>query len=374
MKQNSKVKDSSSKLIFSNPILCAQFLRGYVDIPILKDVQPEDIEDVTSRYLHMFTEERNSDSVNRVRTKMNETPFFIVSLIEHKSNVDYNVVMQVFRYMVFIWEDYEKEMEKQHRGISKAKDFRYPPILPIVFYDGADNWTASGRLHDRILLSDVFGQYIPDYRCMLVKLADYTNAELMEKKDELSVIMMVDRLRDAADYKDLIREVSSDYLHEVTARSPEYLLEIMAQIVEVFLAKLNIPLEEVDTFTSRIKERNMGELFAHFKGWDVQAIRKESREQARIEALAELRDTVYDQVTEEVTEQVTQQVTEQVTEQVTQQVTQQVTESDIQKLLTVLHKLGCPRETAIEQLMEQYQLSQESATAKVGDLWERSTL
>ena len=23
-----------------------------------------------------------------------------------------NVVMQVFRYMVFIWEDYEKEMEK----------------------------------------------------------------------------------------------------------------------------------------------------------------------------------------------------------------------------------------------------------------------
>ena len=92
---------------------------------------------------------------------------------------------------------------------------------------------------------------------MLVKLADYTNAELMEKRDELSVIMMVDRLRDAADYKELIREVSSDYLHEVTARSPEYLLEIMAQIVEVFLAKLNIPLEEVDTFTSRIKERNM---------------------------------------------------------------------------------------------------------------------
>ena len=46
---NSQMKDSSSKLIFSNPILCAQFLRGYVDIPLLKDVHPEDIEDVTSR-------------------------------------------------------------------------------------------------------------------------------------------------------------------------------------------------------------------------------------------------------------------------------------------------------------------------------------
>ena len=364
---NSQMKDTSSKLIFSDPILCAQFLRGYVDIPLLKDVQPEDIEDVTGRYLHMFTEERNSDSVSRVRTKINETPFFIVSLIEHKSNVDYNVVMQVFRYMVFIWEDYEKEMEKQHKGISKAKDFRYPPILPIVFYDGADNWTASDRLHDRILLSDVFGQYIPDYRCMLVKLADYTNAELMEKRDELSVIMMVDRLRDAADYKDLIREVSSDYLHEVTARSPEYLLEIMAQIVEVFLAKLNIPHEEVDTFTSQIKERNMGELFAHFEGWDVQAIRKEAREELRKEVREEMQREI-----ESARKQVTQQVTEEVTQQVTEQITQQVTESDIRKLLAVLHNLGCSRETAIEQLVEQYQMAREISAKKVDDFWERS--
>ena len=246
---NSQVKDSSSKLIFSDPILCAQFLRGYVDIPLLKDVQPEDIEDVTGRYLHMFAEERNSDSVNRVKTKMNETPFFIISLIEHKSNVDYNVVMQVFRYMVFIWEDYEKEMEKQYKGISKTKDFKYPPILPIVFYDGVENWTASNKLHDRILFSDVFGQYIPDYQCMLIKLLDYTNAELMKKKDELSVIMMVDRLKNAADYTKLIQEVSSDYLHEVTAGSPEYLLEIMAQIVEVFLARLNIPIYRLRKWT-----------------------------------------------------------------------------------------------------------------------------
>ena len=367
---NSQVKDSSSKLIFSDPILCAQFLRGYVDIPLLKDVQPEDIEDVTSRYLHMFTEERNSDSVNRVKTKMNETPFFIVSLIEHKSNVDYNVVMQVFRYIVFIWEDYEKEMEKQHRGISKTKDFKYPPILPIVFYDGVENWTASNKLHDRILFSDVFGQYIPDYQCMLIKLLDYTNAELMEKKDELSVIMMVDRLRNAADYTKLVQEVSSNYLHEVTAKSPEYLLEIMAQIVEVFLAKLNIPLEEVDIFTSQIKERNMGELFAHFEGWDVQAIRKEAREEAREEAQILARKQVEREM-EEVRKQVEREM-EETRNEVTQQVTEQVIETDIKKLLAVLYKLGCSREIVIEQLMEQYQLPHELAAKKADDFVERS--
>ncbi|MBD5540250.1 MAG: hypothetical protein HDR00_03505, partial [Lachnospiraceae bacterium] len=84
---NSRTRDSSSKLIFENPVLCAQFLRGYLDIPLLKEVQPEDIEDVSERYVHMFTEERNSDVVKRVNIKTDGTPFFLVSLIEHKAKV-----------------------------------------------------------------------------------------------------------------------------------------------------------------------------------------------------------------------------------------------------------------------------------------------
>ena len=126
---NSKVHDSSSKLIFGNAELCSQFLRNYMDMPILKNVKAEDIEDVTERYIPMFTEERNSDTVKRIKLSENQTLFFI-SLIEHKTKVDYNVTMQLLRYMVYIWEDYEKEMEKQKKGISKTKGFRYPPILP----------------------------------------------------------------------------------------------------------------------------------------------------------------------------------------------------------------------------------------------------
>ena len=68
----------------------------YLNIPLLKNVQPEDIEDLTSRYVHLFTEERNSDVVKKVHIKpkgyalARKTPFYLISLIEHKSNVDYN--------------------------------------------------------------------------------------------------------------------------------------------------------------------------------------------------------------------------------------------------------------------------------------------
>lgn len=77
---NSKPRDSSSKLIFGNAELCSQFLRNYMDIPILKNVRAEDIEDVTERYIPMFTEERNSDTVKRIKLAENNTLFLYLLL------------------------------------------------------------------------------------------------------------------------------------------------------------------------------------------------------------------------------------------------------------------------------------------------------
>ena len=266
-------------------------MRGYLNIPLLKDVQPEDIEDVTSRYVHLFSEERNSDVVKRVHinsqgsASAKKTQFYLISLIEHKSNVDYNVVMQVFRYMVFIWEDYEKEMEKRQSGISKTKDFRYPPILPIVFYDGIENWTAAMRLHERVLFSDVLGEYIPDYRCILMQLKEYSNAELMKREDILSVIMMLTNLHQMSDFAQIEREVSPEYLQKVMQDVPEYLLGIVAQITGVLLSRINVPGEEIDKFSEQIKERHMGRLFENFETYDVQETRRIAREEMREEGI-----------------------------------------------------------------------------------------
>ena len=46
--------------------------------------------------------------------------------------------MQILRCMIHIWEDYEKEMKKRYTHISERKDFRYPPVFPIVYYEGAN--------------------------------------------------------------------------------------------------------------------------------------------------------------------------------------------------------------------------------------------
>ena len=285
---NTRWKDSSAKLIFDDPILCAQFLRGYVNIPLLRNVRPEDIEDETERFVHLFTEERDSDVVKRIRLREEKTPCYLVSLIEHKTYVDYNVTMQIFRYMAFIWEDYEKEQERRQHGISRTKDFRYPPVLPIVYYEGSGQWSAPASLHGRIFLSDTLGEYIPDYRCLMVQINEYTNRMLMEKEDELSLVMMLNKLHGTEDFAVLQDEVPPEYLEKVTAQTPEYLLGIIGQIVEILLAKLHVPQEEAQAFADRVKERKVGELFANFKGYDVPETRRIARDEGRKEGLAAL--------------------------------------------------------------------------------------
>ena len=323
---NAKARDNSSRLIFGDPILCAQFLRDYIDIPVFDKIQPEDIEDVTEKYIPLFIAERESDTVKKVRIGDNKS-LFVISLIEHKTQVDYNVIMQLFRYMVCIWEDYEKEMNKLGRLSSSHKEFRYPPILPIVYYEGKGQWTAVTNLKERIYLSDVFAKYTPDFSYELIRLHDYSNEELMSHQDEISLIMMLNKLQSLADMEDIAQMDGLD--NEIWRNTPEYLLNIIAKIVTVLLSRLNLPTEEIDEFVGRIKERNMPELFENFERVDFPAMRKKLREDLEREVREEVTEKVREEVREEVTEKVREEVTEKIREEVTEKIIEEVREKVI---------------------------------------------
>lgn len=286
--RNTKVKDSGAKLIFDNPILCAQFLRGYTDLDILKNVQPEDIEDVSERFLWMWQENRESDSVKKVRLK--EVPgietIFIITLIEHQSKVDYDMSFRILRYIVQILTDYAEEQEKKHPGITKTKDFHYPPVIPVVFYDGPGNWTAEVNFSKKVFLNETLGEFIPDFRYLVVPLSGYSDQELVEKGDELSLIMLVDKLRSAADLHSL-KEIPEEYFENISRNSPESVLKLIGKIISVLLLKLNVPKEEVAGFTDQIERREFAMLFENFEAYDVQETRRLSRAEGKAEGKAE---------------------------------------------------------------------------------------
>ncbi len=267
---NPQFRDSSSKLIFGDNILSCQFFRDYADMEILRNIQPEDIEDVSERYVPLYSTERESDTVKKVNISKYlsvdkddntlDLPLYIVSLVEHKTKVEYNVAMQMLRYMVHIWEDYEKEMEKEHSGISNMKDFRYPPILPIVYYEGKRMWTAPMNLSDRILCKDLLGKYLPHFQYQLVRLHDYSNDELLKKGDEISLTMLINKIVSLEDIE-AFANLPDEQVNEILKDTPEYLLQIMEKLARALFYSLCMPEDKTEEAVAKIKERKMGRLF-----------------------------------------------------------------------------------------------------------------
>ena len=176
---------------------------------------------------------------------------------------------RILRYIVFIWTDYAAQQEKLHKGITKSKAFLYPPILPIVYYEGTSTWSAPLNFKDRVFLSDVLGDYIPSFNYLVVPLNKYSKQDLIEKNDELSLIFLINQLQSSSEFHNL-KDIPKEYTEHLTDNTPDYLLKIIGKVIAVLLHKLNVPDEEVYDITDQITRRQFSMMFDNFQAYDVQ--------------------------------------------------------------------------------------------------------
>lgn len=279
-------RDVSNREIFKNHVLCAQFLRDYSGCKALSQVQPEDIEDISERFTSIMGTKVEGDTVKRIRLKNpggEDRVLYAVSLIEHKSDVDYDVAMQLLHYVSNIWRDYARSQRYQtEKGswveANRTKTFRYPPILPIVYYEGPDRWTAGMRLRDRVLTVEGLEAYIPDFTYHLVGIRDYDNAELLSKADEMSLIMLLNKAQTAEELHGIF-DVPAEEINRIVDGTPEHVLEVILDVVYLLCRKVNLSGEETRGVLSQLKEgRNMGYLFENMEHMDIQEERRKTKE------------------------------------------------------------------------------------------------
>ena len=280
---NQHIGDINSKTIFKNNILCAQFIRDNLNIPLLRDVQPEDLEDVTEHFNSYFGIEYEADTVKRIRIRIEdyEESFYMISLIDHKSDVDYNVAMQLLKYMACIWAEYEKTFLAEHGRISKNKSFKYPPIIPVVYYEGKREWTADMHLRDRIMFSDILRPYIPDFKYIVVRNHDFSDEELLDRKDEMSLLMLINKFQTADDITNF-RDIEKDKIDSIIHNSPEQVIDIIAAVVRSLCTKIHISAEETDDAVQKVREHKLGYLFENMEKIDIQQLRQEAEDWRKV--------------------------------------------------------------------------------------------
>lgn len=160
--------------------------------------------------------------------------------------------------------------------------------MPIVYYEGKGRWTAPTDLADRIFCKELLGDYLPHFRYQMVGLHEHSNEELLEKGEEISLAMLINKIECVEDMEALT-SLPDERVEEILKDTPEYLLDIMGKLLRALLYSMNLEEVETEKAVSKIKERKMGRLFENVT-FDFQEEKRKAREEARKEGLKEGRE------------------------------------------------------------------------------------
>ncbi len=99
-------------------------------------------------------------------------------------------------------------------------------------------------------------------------LNKHDNDSLIKKKDELSFVMLINKIKSAEEFRSL--RLPNGYLDNLFQKSPEDVLKVIARVIAVVLRKQYVPENDIQDLVDKIERRqNMG-LFDEWQGFNVQ--------------------------------------------------------------------------------------------------------
>ncbi|MCM1058177.1 MAG: hypothetical protein NC517_11300, partial [Firmicutes bacterium] len=141
-------------------------------------------------------------------------------------------------------------------------------------------WTADRHLCGRIRESTEYMGWIPDFRYEVVRLHDHSDEELLERGNEMSLIMLINKIQDAADLERFMR-IPPERINRIIRDSPEHILEVLVTVMENLCFRINVSAEERLQCVRKVRARDMGYLWENMEKIDIQAERRKVQEERR---------------------------------------------------------------------------------------------
>ena len=134
--------------------------------------------------------EQESDIVFSVpfqhESKTNEILIYI--LIEYQSTVDVTMGFRLLFYMTQIWDFQRREWESNN--VSKSER-RFRPILPIVYYTGAQQWKTPLTLEAIMDIPDVLARFVPKFDSLFLSVKETDEGDLTKTGHPLGWLLTV---------------------------------------------------------------------------------------------------------------------------------------------------------------------------------------
>lgn len=98
---------------------------------------------------------------------------YLYILMEHQSKIDRRMPYRMLRYITRIWDRFLDD---------NPETLELPPVIPLVVYNGRNQWSAPQRLEDLIGPGlDADAEYLPRFSFLLEDLSAVDSDRLMER-------------------------------------------------------------------------------------------------------------------------------------------------------------------------------------------------
>ena len=116
------------------------------------------------------------------------TEVMIYILVEHQSKVDRTMGYRLLSYMGRIWESQRRESVAQKLP---PGEWRFQPIIPIVFYTGDQTWETLPSLEMLMDLPAALGRFIPKFDVLLLDVKRASDETLLQSDHPFGWLMTV---------------------------------------------------------------------------------------------------------------------------------------------------------------------------------------
>ena len=194
--------DRGYKSLLASEEIFLELLRSFVDMGWVSQIDPEAIIRIDKSYILQDFSEKEADLVYRLKIKGQDVIFYL--LMELQSSVNFQMSYRLLLYMVEIWRDVLKNIPSEEAA---RKEFKLPPIIPILLYNGRDKWTACRSFKETLAEAELFKEFVVDFKYILIDVNRYDKKTLMDLANLIGTVFLIDQSKDFKDYMNRLLEI-----------------------------------------------------------------------------------------------------------------------------------------------------------------------
>lgn len=193
--------DKGYKKSLSDPRQFLHFLQKYIGADWMLELKDSQLSLCDKEMLEKDYEGREADLIYRA-LRPDGKEIYIFILQELQSTVDYTMIFRILIYVVNTLLKHFLETDKKKR---ESAGFRLPAMVPIVFYNGEERWTAADNMRIYQNGGEMFGDYILNLKYYLVDLASVEEEYILSTNTVIDNILYCDKFRRKQELAGVIR-------------------------------------------------------------------------------------------------------------------------------------------------------------------------